>query len=99
MLWSAVRRLLTTVVLCAAVAAAACGSSSSADSQGPAVLRTGAPGRVIPSGFAGISTELWAIPSFAGEDPNVLNPAFLQLVRNLAPGAQPVIRLGGDSTD
>jgi hypothetical protein len=54
---------------------------------------------VIPSGFVGLSTELWAIPSFAGSDPAALNPAFLQLVRNLAPGAQPVIRLGGDSTD
>jgi hypothetical protein len=63
------------------------------------VFATGAPGRVIPSGFVGLSTELWAIPSFAGGDPNALNPAFLQLVRNLAPGAQPVIRLGGDSTD
>jgi hypothetical protein len=59
----------------------------------------GAPGRVIPNGFVGLSTELWAIPSFAGSDPSALNPAFVQLVRNLAPGAQPVIRLGGDSTD
>jgi hypothetical protein len=63
------------------------------------VLTIGAAGRVIPSGFVGLSTELWAVPSFAGSDPAALNPAFLQLVRNLAPGAQPVIRLGGDSTD
>ena len=63
------------------------------------MLRTGAAGRVIPAGFVGLSTELYAIPSFAGEDPNALNPAFLQLVRNLTPGARPVIRLGGDSTD
>jgi hypothetical protein len=63
------------------------------------VLRTGAAGRVIPRGFLGLSSEVWAIRSFAGDDPNALNPAFLQLVRNLAPGARPVIRLGGDSTD
>ena len=63
------------------------------------MLSIGAPGRVIPSGFVGLSTEMWAIPSFAGKDPGALNPAFLQLIRNLAPGAQPVIRLGGDSTD
>jgi hypothetical protein len=86
-------------VVCAAALLASCGSSSSADPGGPAVFTIGAAGRVIPSGFVGLSTELWAIPSFAGEDPNALNPAFVQLVRNLAPGAQPVIRLGGDSTD
>ena len=63
------------------------------------MLSTGAAGRVIPAGFLGLSTELYAIPSFAGDDPNALNPAFLQLVRNLTPGARPVIRLGGDSTD
>jgi hypothetical protein len=63
------------------------------------VLRTGSAGRVIPRGFLGLSSEVWAIRSFAGDDPNALNPAFLQLVRNLAPGARPVIRLGGDSTD
>jgi Glycosyl hydrolase family 79 C-terminal beta domain len=96
--WSSVRRPLTAVVSCAALALAACGSSAS-DAAGPAVFSLGAPGRVIPNGFVGLSTELWAIPSFAGADPNALNPAFLQLVRNLAPGAQPVIRLGGDSTD
>ncbi len=63
------------------------------------MFNIGAPGRVIPNGFVGLSTEEWAIPSFAGSDPSALNPAFLQLVRNLAPGTQPVIRLGGDSTD
>ena len=78
---------------------ASCGSSSSADPAGPSVFSTGAPGRVIPSGFAGLSTEVWAIPSFAGQDPAALNPPLLQLIRNLAPGARPVIRLGGDSTD
>ncbi|HET7048334.1 MAG TPA: glycosyl hydrolase family 79 C-terminal domain-containing protein [Solirubrobacteraceae bacterium] len=98
MLRSSVRRPLTAVVLCAALAMASCGSSAS-DAAAPAVFNMGAPGRVIPSGFVGLSTELWAIPSFAGADPNALNPAFLQLVRNLAPGAQPVVRLGGDSTD
>ncbi len=97
-LWSSVRRTLTAVVLCAAIAMASCGSSAS-DAAGPAVFTTGAPGRVIPSGFVGLSTELWAIPSFAGTNADALNPAFLQLVRNLAPDAQPVIRLGGDSTD
>ncbi|MGZ4215238.1 MAG: hypothetical protein ACXVH1_04875 [Solirubrobacteraceae bacterium] len=38
-------------------------------------------------------------PVVAGSDPDALNPGFVQLVRNVVPGAQPVIRLGGDSTD
>ena len=54
---------------------------------------------MIPDGFVVLSTEMWAVPSFAGRDTRALNPAFLQLVRNLAPGTRPVIRLGGDSTD
>ncbi|HEY1510835.1 MAG TPA: glycosyl hydrolase family 79 C-terminal domain-containing protein, partial [Solirubrobacteraceae bacterium] len=101
MVWSSVRRPLTVLgvlllSLAASAAIAACGTQAS---DPPATLRTGTPGRPIPSGFVGLSTEIWAIPQFAGEDPDALNPAFEQLVRNLAPGQQPVIRLGGDSTD
>jgi hypothetical protein len=102
-LWSPVRRRLTGprafAVVCAAAVLASCGSSSSADSGGPATFKLGPAGRVVPSGFLGLSTEIYSIPSFAGGDPNALNPAFLQLIRNLTPGARPLIRLGGDSTD
>jgi hypothetical protein len=102
-LWSSVGRRLTVsrvfAVVCATAVIASCGSSPTAGPGGPALLRTGAVARVIPRGFLGLSSEVWAIRSFAGDDPNALNPAFLQLVRNLAPGARPVIRLGGDSTD
>ena len=86
-------------VVCAAAIIASCGSSSSADPGGPAAFKLGPAGRVVPRGFLGLSTEIYSIPSFAGEDPNALNPAFLQLIRNLTPGARPLIRLGGDSTD
>jgi hypothetical protein len=99
-LWSPVRRPLTVAgavtLLCAAIALTACGTQTS---DPPATFTTGAPGRVIPSGFVGLSTEMWAIPQLAGEDPDAPDLAFEQLVRNLAPGQQPVIRLGGDSTD
>jgi hypothetical protein len=86
-------------IACGIAVIAACGSSSSGDPGGPAVFKIGAAGRVIPGGFVGLSTEIYSIPQFAGEDPNALNPAFLQLIRNLSPGARPLIRLGGDSTD
>jgi hypothetical protein len=56
-------------------------------------------GRAIPSGFVGLSTEYTALEAYAGSDPRALDPVFLALVRNLAPGQRPVLRIGGDSTD
>jgi len=55
--------------------------------------------RAIPAGFVGLSIEYRAVESYAGRDPQALDPVFEQLVRNLAPGQQPVLRIGGDSTD
>ena len=55
--------------------------------------------RAIPAGFVGLSMEYRALESYAGQDPQALDPVFEQLVRNLAPGQQPVLRIGGDSTD
>ncbi len=62
-------------------------------------VNAGASGPAIPPGFVGLSTEYWAIPKLAGEDPRAENPAFAKLLANLAPGQRPVLRLGGDSTD
>jgi hypothetical protein len=53
----------------------------------------------IRAGFVGVSVEFTALHSYTGSNPHHLNPAFEQLVRNLAPGQQPVLRIGGDSTD
>jgi Glycosyl hydrolase family 79 C-terminal beta domain len=53
----------------------------------------------IPAGFLGLSLENTAIIPYAGSNPRALDPVFLQLVRNLAPGQSPVLRIGGDSTD
>lgn len=53
----------------------------------------------IPPGFLGLSLEYFAIPSYAGTDPNAIDPVFIQLVRNLAGGQRPEIRIGGDTTD
>jgi hypothetical protein len=67
---------------------------------GAAVLRIeGATGRTIASGFLGLSIEYPAVEAYTGTSPSALNPVFLQLVRNLAPGQAPVLRIGGDSTD
>jgi hypothetical protein len=65
------------------------------------LLYVGGAARVQPirPGFVGLSLEYPAVTRYAGTDANALNPIFLQLIRNLAPGQSPVIRIGGDSTD
>jgi hypothetical protein len=54
--------------------------------------------RVAP-GFVGLSLEYPAVEPYAGSDPLALDPVFEQLVRNLAPGQTPILRIGGDSSD
>jgi Glycosyl hydrolase family 79 C-terminal beta domain len=53
----------------------------------------------IAPGFVGLSLEYWAVPDYAGSDPSQLNPVFVQLIRNLAAGSAPVLRIGGVTTD
>ena len=54
---------------------------------------------VVPQGFLGLSIEYPALEAYAGSDPSSLDPVFEQLVRNLAPGQAPVLRIGGNSAD
>jgi hypothetical protein len=54
---------------------------------------------VVPQGFLGLSIEYPALEAYAGSDPTSLDPVFEQLVRNLAPGQAPVLRIGGNSAD
>jgi hypothetical protein len=49
-------------------------------------------------GFLGIATELTTIPTLSGPAADPDTP-FLNLLRNLSPGAPPVLRLGGNSAD
>lgn len=62
-------------------------------------LTSAGSGRRIPSGFLGLSIEYSAIEAYAGSDPNSIDPVLVQLIRNLTPGQDPVLRIGGDSTD
>jgi hypothetical protein len=55
--------------------------------------------RPIPAGFVGLSLEFPAIEAYAGSDPNAIDPVFAALIGNLAPGQQPSLRIGGDSSD
>jgi len=60
---------------------------------------TFAGGAVVPAGFLGLSLEYPAIEAYAGTNPTAVDPVFEQLIRNLTPGQQPVLRIGGDSSD
>ncbi|HTT30704.1 MAG TPA: glycosyl hydrolase family 79 C-terminal domain-containing protein [Solirubrobacteraceae bacterium] len=94
---SRARSLLMSVAAALVLTATAASSAPAAAPviavKGPAAIRP------IPPGFLGLSLEYFAIPSYAGNDPNNIDPVFLQLVRNLAGGQPPEIRIGGDTTD
>ncbi len=105
--------LALAALLAIAAGASGCGASGSAQAAAPsaalarklppgaAILNVGGPARSRPiaDGFLGLSLEFPAVTAYAGRDPAHPNPVFLQLVRNLAPGQAPRIRIGGDSTD
>ena len=55
--------------------------------------------RPIAPGFLGLSFEFRGVRAYTGANPRRINPVLEQLVRNLAPGQAPVLRIGGDSTD
>lgn len=92
-------RKLLSVTLAATVALTLAGLAPAASASG-AVVTVGAPtARTIPAGFVGLSFEQTALKTYAGQDASALDPVFEQLVRNLAPGQRPVLRIGGDTTD
>jgi hypothetical protein len=88
------------VTLLGAAPAAAERFQPTATASAPAGITVGPASAIaIPDGFLGLSFELTALQTYAGKDPAALNPIFLQLIRNLTPGQQPVLRIAGDSTD
>jgi hypothetical protein len=56
-------------------------------------------GRPMPEGFVGVSLEYRALLTYLGSNPGAINPVFVRLLDNLAPGQAPIVRIGGDSTD
>jgi hypothetical protein len=86
-------------VAAAAALLAGCGSSQPATRTRVVSIGSALTAPAIPSGFVGLSLEQNSLPYYTGSDPQAINPVFLALVRNLTLGQQPVLRLGGDSTD
>ena len=91
----------TVAIVLAAVATMLTAAAQPSPAATAPVITVGGPAatRPIPPGFLGLSLEYSAIPSYAGTDPNNIDPVFVQLVRNLAGGQPPDIRIGGDTTD
>jgi hypothetical protein len=67
--------------------------------QAVVTVRPTTRGRPVPPGFVGLSLEYRALLAYLGTNPGAINPVFVHLLRNLAPGQSPVLRIGGDSTD
>ncbi len=55
--------------------------------------------RPVSGGFIGLSLEYNAVLGYAGRSPSAVNPVLVQLIRQLAPGQPPVLRIGGNSAD
>jgi hypothetical protein len=62
-------------------------------------LGPGTVGPAIAPGFDGLTIRFRALEQYAGTDPNAPDPAFIQLLRDIAPNQSRVLRIGGDSTD
>lgn len=95
---AAARAPIAMAMLIAAAVLAGCGSSLP---RPDVSARVGAPIsglRPLPPGFIGVSMEFQTAAVVAGpaSDPN---RAVQRLIAELAPGQDPVVRIGGDSTD
>jgi hypothetical protein len=56
-------------------------------------------GQAMGPGFVGVSFEYRAMHQYTGRDPRAINPVLVALLKGLAPGQSPVVRIGGDSAD
>jgi hypothetical protein len=56
-------------------------------------------GNPIPRGFVGVSLEYRTVAGSERSGASGTDPVLARLIRNLAPGQTPIVRIGGDSTD
>jgi hypothetical protein len=56
-------------------------------------------GAVMAPGFVGVSLEYGALHVYTGRNPLAVNPVLVDLLKGLAPGQTPVLRIGGNSAD
>jgi hypothetical protein len=56
-------------------------------------------GQAMGSGFLGVSLEYRAIHQYTGRNPLAIDPVLIRLLKAMAPGQTPIVRIGGDSAD
>ncbi len=101
------RGLTVSLVTLCALLTVGCGTSASDTHTTPPPAAASAKsvsignpsGGAIAPGYVGLSIEFRTLDSYAGTDPNAINPVFVQLMKNLAPGQDAQLRIGGDTTD
>lgn len=75
-------------------------AAASKGGGGPALtIEKTAVGNPVPAGFVGLSIEFRDLEVYLGQNPHALNPAFIQLLKDIAPNQRRVLRIGGDSSD
>ena len=94
------RRLALLAALGVAVAGIGSGDVSAARADVlSATVSTTPTGPVMDQGFLGVSLEYRAVQQYTGRDPRAVDPVLVSLIKGLAPGQSPVIRIGGNSAD
>ena len=84
----------------ALIAFAVAAPSAAADVPTESVQVSATPfGEAMPTGFLGVSFEFKATHLYTGRDPRGINPVLISLLRGMAPGQSPVVRIGGLSSD
>jgi hypothetical protein len=105
MMSAMVRGLMAAIVLLVLVGATAGASylhsprdRHSAEAARARPVSFGAAGPIVAPGFVGLSMETDGLTTSGGPS-GPFDPVLAQLIKNLSPGARPVLRIGGDSTD
>jgi hypothetical protein len=90
--------IVVALGLAPAIGAGPAAPAASADTLAASILSTPS-GQPLPSGFLGVSLEFRALHQYTGRDPGAVDPVLVALLKGLAPGAAPSVRIGGNSTD
>jgi hypothetical protein len=93
-------RRACVALLAALLLAAPLAPGAQADPGGQlATVSSSEIGQRLPQGFLGVSVEYPALPAYAGSDPHAIDPVLIALLKGIAQGHAPIVRVGGDSTD
>jgi hypothetical protein len=93
------RAIGVVAALVALAVAPAVSPASASDATLDATVGATPTGQAIGSGYVGVSMEFQAVHAYTGNNPKAINPVLVALLRGLDPGQQPVVRIGGNSTD